>query len=91
MANNYLASVSKKVADAESLTKEEKDKLISVFPALQNAIYKTVDGWSVEKTAIDLLSGSLSSLEGNYSNVKQACWRYFLMLHLNDLGYWLVS
>jgi hypothetical protein len=71
-ASEYLASVSKKVAEGDSLTKDEKEQLIALYPDLQNAIYKTADGWTIEQTAVDLLNGSITTLQTAYINAQNA-------------------
>jgi len=71
-ASTFLASISDKVTNAQSLTEDEVKQLTSLYPDLQGAIYETADGWSVEKTAVDLLNTSVTSLQTAYMDAQNA-------------------
>lgn len=48
-----LEKVESKVADSQSLSYDEKSKLLDQYPQLESAIYRTADGWSVEIGALN--------------------------------------
>ena len=44
----YLEDIESKVADGQSLNRDEMIKLKETYPELESAIYKTANGWSVK-------------------------------------------
>jgi hypothetical protein len=48
-----LEEVESKVKDEQSLSYDEKTKLLEQYPQLESAIYRTADGWSVEVDALN--------------------------------------
>lgn len=69
-AETYLKGVQKDVTDGKSLNKDEVEKLLKLYPQLKNAIIETADGWTVEKTALDLVTGGVSGLKFAYTNAQ---------------------
>lgn len=74
-AHEYLTSISERVSDSHSLTKDEVNQLVAFYPGLQGAIYQTADGWMVEKEAVDLLNEGVGDLRDAYIDAQTSMLR----------------
>lgn len=70
IAQKYLAGVIEKVNNAESLSLEEKNELLRIFPDLRDSIEETADGFTIEQKALNLLNESLGSISIAYGDLK---------------------
>ena len=71
-AQKYLQEVIEKLNNRESISLEEKNKLLKMFPDLQDAIEKTTDGFIVEEKTLGLLNETLGDLGGAYNTLLSA-------------------
>ncbi len=65
-----VEEIQDKVNDGYSFSYDEIEKLKAKYPELESAIYRTADGWGIEKEAVDLLHGSVGDLGEQYANVQ---------------------
>ncbi len=66
-----IEDIQSKVNDGYSFSYDEIEKLKSKYPELEKAIYRTADGWGIEKDAVDLLHTSTGELGDQYLNVQK--------------------
>lgn len=85
-AHEYLSSISEKLSNSQSLTKDEVNQLIAFYPSLQGAIYQTADGWMVEKSAVDLLNEGVGDLRNAYINAQTSMLRTAAITAAERLG-----
>jgi hypothetical protein len=84
-----IEDVQSKVNDGYSFSYDEIEKLKSKYPDLEKAIYRTVDGWGIEKEAVDLLHTSTGELGDQYLNVQKAMTEALnsdMAVRLSNLG-----
>jgi len=65
-----IEEIQDKVNDGYSYSYDEIEKLRAKYPELESAIYRTADGWGIEKEAVDLLHGSVGDLGEQYKTVQ---------------------
>ncbi len=65
--NKFLAEVTDRVTKSQSLSKDEVEKLKQLYPELEDDIKETTNGWTIEKKALDEVSGAVSALESAYT------------------------
>ncbi|MDD4298635.1 MAG: phage tail tape measure protein, partial [Bacilli bacterium] len=68
----YLGGIIDKVTKNQSLSKDEVQKLVSLYPELENAIYETIDGWSVENDTLNILNTTIGKFKDAYINAQNA-------------------
>jgi TP901 family phage tail tape measure protein len=56
--------------DSYSYSYDEIEELRKKYPELESAIYRTADGWAIEKEAVDLLYGSVTDLSTQFQNAE---------------------
>jgi TP901 family phage tail tape measure protein len=66
VAGDYLKGIQKNVAEGKSLDKDEVTKLLQLYPQLKNSIIQTADGWTIEKSALDLVTQGVGTLQSAY-------------------------
>jgi TP901 family phage tail tape measure protein len=68
----YLGGIIDKVTKNQSLSKDEVQKLVSLYPELENAIYETIDGWSVENDTLNILTTTIGTFKDSYITAQNA-------------------
>lgn len=64
------------VSTGYSYSDEQIENLKSKYPQLEDAISRTANGWSIEKSAIDDLYGSVINLDSEYQNAQSLMTRF---------------
>lgn len=65
-----VEDIQSKLNDGYSFSYEEIEELKEKYPQLESAIYRTAQGWSIEKDAVDQLYTSTSSLSAEFANAQ---------------------
>ena len=70
-ASDYFSDCLEKVNKHESLSEEEKNRLIKLYPELKDNIIKTANGWTVEQSALKDISEEVQELKTAYTNAQE--------------------
>lgn len=65
-----VEEIQSKLNDGYSFSYEEIEELKEKYPQLESAIYRTAQGWSIEKDAVDQLYTSTSNLSVEFANAQ---------------------